>query len=234
MHIKQLIKKQNETQQKVSDFYTPNGLHIYFKDPMENDNVDVEKVIAKVESILPHHLTSEVEMIIVGKFKEFEEKGFNAFYDSGTICVDSEQDDNEDMIDDLIHEFAHSLEEPHGMLIYGDSKIQQEFLGKRYALHDILWKSGIKIPKSIFSNLEYDTEFDLLLYKKIGYDKLRAYCEGLFLTAYAPTSLREYFATGFTEFFLYPDSHDHIKKTCPVLYKKIYQLYYEESVDNYQ
>ena len=73
MHIKQLIKKQNETQQKVSDFYTPNGLHIYFKDPMENDNVDVEKVIAKVESILPHHLTSEVEMIIVGKFKEFEE-----------------------------------------------------------------------------------------------------------------------------------------------------------------
>ncbi len=228
MHTKQIINKQ-----KVSDFYTPRGLHIYFKDSIKNNNVDVEEVISKVENFLPHHLTSEVEMIIVGKFDEFEEKGFNAFYDSGTIFVDSDQDDNKDMIDDLIHEFAHSLESPHGMLIYGDSKVQQEFLEKRYILHDILWKSGIKIPKSLFSNVEYNSEFDMLLYKKIGYDKLATLCDGVFLTAYAPTSLREYFAEGFTEFFLQPDSHNYIKKVCPELYKKIFQLYYEENIDNY-
>ena len=73
MHIKHLQKSQKKHLQKNSDFYTPNGLHIFFKEPMTNDSVDVEEVIAKVESRLPKHLYSEVEMIIVGWFDEFEE-----------------------------------------------------------------------------------------------------------------------------------------------------------------
>jgi len=48
-------------------------------------------------------------------------------------------------------------------------------------------------------------------------------CQGLFITAYAPTSLREYFATGFLEFYLEPN-HNFLKKTSPQLYKKLIVL----------
>jgi len=233
MRIEQLKEKQKKIQQQMTDFYTPRGLHVFFKDKMLNDDVDIEFVISKVESLVPQHLCSEVEMIIVGHFKEFEERDINAFYDSGTVCITNNQFDEADMIDDIIHEFAHSVEEPYGMEIYGDHKVKNEFIEKRNMLHDILWKSGYKAPKSFFNNVDYDEEFDAFLHKKVGYDKLQTLCSGIFISAYAATSLREYFATAFTEFFLYSDRHDYLKKVSPQLYNKIFQIYSEESVDNY-
>jgi len=214
----------------VSDFYTPTGLHVYFKDQFFND-IDFEKVISKVESVIPTHLTSEVEMIIVGHIDDFENNNFNAMYKDGTIYVTNMQDDEEDMIDDIVHEFAHSVEEPYGMFIYGDSLIKKEFLNKRNILHDILWKSGFKAPKSLFQNVEYDKQLDDFLYKKVGYDKLSTLISGLFISTYAPTSLREYFATAFTDFYLLPNSQAYIQKVCPQLYKKLFELYSEETLD---
>ena len=73
MHINQLLEKQKKLLQKNSDFYTARGTHVYFKDDMIND-IDVEEVIAKLEAKLPGHLLSEIEMIIVGWFEEFEER----------------------------------------------------------------------------------------------------------------------------------------------------------------
>ena len=173
MHTKLLKEKHRQTIQQMTDFYTPRGLHVYFKDRVIDKNINVENVISQVEGILPQHLTSEVEMIIVGQFDEFEEKGFNAFYDSGTVFVTNLQDDEQDMIDDIIHEFTHSIEEPYGMDIYGDYKVRDEFLEKRNTLHNILWKSGFKIPKSLFNNIDFDQELDDILYRKIGYEKLQ-------------------------------------------------------------
>lgn len=230
MHIKHLQEKQKAIQNQVTDFYTPSGLHIYFKDQISK-GVDVETVISKVEEILPEHLRTEVEMVIVGQLQDFIEKDFNAMYEGGTIYVSNIQDNNADMVDDIIHEFAHSVEEPHGYFIYGDSKIKQEFLDKRMILHDILWKSGYKAPKNFFTNIDYNEEFDDFLYKKVGYEKLSRLCVGVFISSYAPTSLKEYFATGFTEFFLYPDQQSYLKQVCPQLYKKIFQLYTEENLD---
>ena len=71
-------------------------------------------VIATVESKVPHHLLSELEMIIVGWFKEFEERDINAFYKDAILHISNEQDDNEDMVDDIIHEIAHAVEEAYG------------------------------------------------------------------------------------------------------------------------
>ena len=102
------------------DFYTSSGVHVYFKDKIENQDVNVEKVIATVESKVPHHLLSELEMIIVGWFKEFEERDINAFYKDAILHISNEQDDNEDMVDDIIHEIAHAVEEVYGFDIYSD------------------------------------------------------------------------------------------------------------------
>ena len=59
-------------------------------------------------------------------------------------------------------------------------------------------------------NVEYDEEFDMFLYEDIGYDKLATLMQGLFINPYAATSLREYFATGFTDFFMNSLSLIHI------------------------
>ena len=81
-------------------------------------------------------------------------------------------------------------------------------------------------------DLEYNQEFDEFLYQTVGYDKLSAIVSGLFLTAYAPTSLREYFATGFTTYYMDPN-HAYFKKVSPALYEKINSLQDEETLDTY-
>ena len=99
-------------------------------------------------------------------------------------------------------------------------------------MHDLLWANGIKIPKSLFMNVEYDQEFDDMLYKEIGYPKLSQLLMGVFISPYAATSLREYFATGFTEFYTHSE-HKFLQKLAPELYKKIILLNDAKELDNY-
>ena len=222
-------EKQKKLQQK-SDFYTPSGIHVYFQEHFHNDNVDMEEAIAKLESSVPQHLLSEVEMIIVGWFDEFAERSINAFYKDNALYISNLQDDTEDLYDDIVHEIAHSLESPNGYFIYGDEKIKKEFLGKRENLHNILWAKGFRAPLSFFMDTEYNQEFDDFLHKKIGYDKLTSLMSGMFINPYAATSLQEYFATGFTDFYLNTD-HKYLSTVSPELYKKLYSLQQEDSLD---
>ena len=210
-----LENKQRLLLSEKIDFYTPGGIHVYFKDQIKNPDVDVENVISTVESKLPHHLLSEIEMIIVGWFEEFEERHINAFYKDAMLHISNEQDNNDDMIDDIIHE------------------IKNEFLAKRQRLHDELWSLGYKAPSSFFKELEYNKEFDNFLLNDVGYDKLNVICNGLFINAYAPTSLREYFATAFTDFYMVPDDHGSLKNVSPEVYKKIIKINSKDFVDRY-
>ena len=93
-------------------------------------------------------------------------------------------------------------------------------------------KMGYKIPSTVFMEPEYNEEFDMLLHQKIGYEKLSNILTGVFISPYAATSLREYFATGFTEFYLHPDEHGFLKKISPELYKKLITLQDSEKLDN--
>ena len=80
--------------------------------------------------MIPLHLMGEVEMVVVGQFDEFHERSVNAFYADGMICVTNEQEDEDDMVDDIIHEIAHAVEESEGYYIYGDKKVKNEFVGR--------------------------------------------------------------------------------------------------------
>ena len=228
-YIKNSQKRVNE---QVSNFYTSTGIHVYFKDHLYNDAIDVEKIISKLESLIPTQLLSEVEMIIVGHFNEFEERNINAFYKDGAIHVSNIQDDENDLLDDLIHETAHAAEVAYGYEIYADSKIKDEFLNKRMHLYNLLWSNNFKAPKKLFQQTEYDYEFDQFLYKDVGYAKLSNIVNGLFVSPYSPTSLREYFATGFTEFYLHPNEHTYLKNVSPELYSKLEKINNVESLDN--
>ena len=227
-HLKQ---KQKQLLEMRNDFYTARGTHVFFKDQLENEDIDVERVVAKAESAIPDHLLAEFEMIVVGWFKEFEDRDINAFYKDGVLHVSSVQDDEADMFDDIVHEIAHSVEEIYGYEVYGDQNIRDEFLRKRQILHDKLWALGFKAPSQWFMDTEYDREFDEFLFEKVGKDKLRMICMGLFINAYASVSLREYFATGFTDYYLH-QNHGFLAKVSPALAKKMNFLQDVKNLDN--
>ena len=221
-----MLRFLQESNNKVNNFYTPTGIHVYIKDPLTN-GLDMEEIVNFVESRVPNRFLAEVEMIIVGDLEEFKDRKINAMYKDGCLYITNEQDDADDLIDDIIHEIAHSLEEPFGLEIYGDKKLSSEFLNKRGQLRNILWQHGYKTQLNFFMNTEYDIEFDDFLLNKVGYDKLSILMQGLFISPYAATSLREYFATGFTDFFMESD-HRLLKSISPVLYSKIKNLYKDD------
>ncbi len=69
------IKQRQKMLEESNNFYTPSGIHVFTKDAMMNDLVDLETVISDLEAKLPDHIRDGVEMIIVGRFDEFEERG---------------------------------------------------------------------------------------------------------------------------------------------------------------
>ena len=231
MLIDYLKNTQANLIEQLNNFYTPGGIHVYVKDALINDDIDVEEIIGRIEDIVPVHLRSEIEMIIIGQFEEFEEQDISAFYRDGTLHITNAEPDTEGMFDKIIHELAHSVENVYGYEVYADQKIKDEFLRKRKYLDDMLWAKGYKAPLNFFMDVEYNKEFDEFLYKTVGYGKLSSISQGVFISAYAPTSLQEYFATGFLEFYL-NDDHNFLRKTCPQLYKKLFLLQNEEKLDN--
>ena len=194
MRLNYIREAQKRINEKLNNFYTSTGIHVYVKDPFLHDSVDIESVINRIENQIPAHLLADVEMIVVGWFDEFQERAINAFYKDGILHISN-----------------------------GDQRVRNEFLAKRRRMKDILKANGYKIPPSYFLNVEYNKEFDELLYKKIGYAKLGEMLMGLFISPYAPTSLREYFATAFTEFYMDSD-HSYLKRLSPALYDKILTL----------
>ena len=232
MLIKHLQEKHSKLQNQQTDFYTPTGIHVYFQEPFVNSEHDLERLIAAVEARVPEHLLSEIEMIIVGWFDEFVERSINAFYQDGTIFISNLHATEEDIYNDIIHELAHSIEEAHGYYLYADEKLKNEFLRKRKHLHDILWSLGFKAPESFFMDVEFNEDFDAFLYEKVGYDKLAPVMQGIFVTPYAATSLREYFATTFAEYYMDSD-HSFLEKVSPATYGKIKGLQNEETLDTH-
>jgi len=225
-----LRQKQMKLNQPGHDFYTSRGTHVYFKNQIENPDISPEAVVASVEEKIPDHLLSEMEMIIIGHFKEFEERYISAFYKDGILHISNVQESEEDLIDDIVHEIAHSIETPYGYEIYADQRIKSEFLQKRGSLYNKLNALGYKAPKNWFTNTEYDEDFDNFLFQTVGRDKLRMICTGLFINAYAATSLREYFATGFTDFYLYANK-TLLKTISPVLAQKLFFLHDIKNLD---
>ena len=203
-------------------------IFVYVKDELP-DYINLNNVLKSVERIIPFHLSREVDGMYVGQFKDWSEREVNSMFKDASIFVTNQQDDDEDMIDDIVHEFAHSIESPMGDIIYSDGELQQEFVGKRKRLYFLIKAEGYDTTSEKFMNPEYEEKFDDFLYKKIGYDALSSIAMGLFITPYAATSLREYFATGYVEYLM--GDRNYLMKVSPMLYRKIEQLTGEADED---
>ena len=210
----------------VSEYWLYNRIIVLVKDPLPED-VNLPRVLKIIEQNIPKHLAHEVDSVYIGGFDEFIEREINSFYRDGAMFITNQQSDDNDLLDDMIHEMAHSVESLHKSKIYMDRAVEEEFLGKRRRLysilknHDTLAKASQKIRKQ-FLNVEYSEEFDMFLYKKIGYPLLSNLTMGLFVDPYAVTSLREYFAIGFEQFYM--RDKIYLQKVSPQVYYKLTEL----------
>ena len=217
-YIEESVKNQVETS-------LANKIPVIIKDPLPK-NINLKTIFNEVDKKMPEHLLYGVDIIYVGDFQEFEDRGINAMYENGALYITNKQSNDKDMLDDIFHEIAHACEESYFSLIYSDGKIQDEFLGKRKKMFDILSQEGYNVSMGDFLNIDYSEKFDELLHDEIGYEKLTFLTMGLFVSPYAATSYREYFANGFEHYFLeYPE---YIKSTSPAVYEKVNGLVFME------
>ena len=211
--------KRNKKEQKEYKF---GDGYAFVKDPLPED-VNLEYVLDSVTEAVPPHLLGIVDSVLVGDFDEFKDRQINAMYKDGAIYITNAQTDNEDMIDDIIHELAHAVEKEYGYEIYAsDRKITNEFKIKRKQLKRILGDNGYATQGYDFEDIEYSLEFDDYLFRSIGYPILSSLVVGVFVDAYSATSISEYFASGFEAYFL--RDRDYLKKTSPALYRKIKEI----------
>lgn len=204
-----------------------NSIPIEIVDPTPQ-SVDFNKVMTKVEEIVPYELFSgQVKKFIFGNFDFFKKRDYNAFYDNNNklIYIRSEQqDDNIDLFDDLVHEISHAVENKYNAHIFSDGKLKAEFLHKRLKLR---YSLGLQyqglIPSDKFLLTTFDQELDDLFHKKLGYQRMKKYVKDLFPSAYAPTSVYEYWAEGFEKYCL--GEKQELKNVCPQLFNKIDDLF---------
>ncbi len=213
MWIHESIKRSK----KMKDHFNLNGVSVVIKDRLPDD-VDPEFILNYLSSLVPFYLTQNVERIYVGQFPEMKERDINAYYENDAIYITNKQDDEMDMIEDIVHEISHAVEQHNQEFIYGDGGLQREFIAKRRRLSPLL-SQKYDVPSDFNINFEYDRSIDDFLFRDVGYDALNQICVGIFPSAYACTSVSEYWAKGFEEVFL--GDKDNFKQQCPVLYKKL-------------
>tara|TARA_R110000824_G_scaffold340370_3_gene526889 strand:- start:3847 stop:4524 length:678 start_codon:yes stop_codon:yes gene_type:complete len=206
------VKNKDLIEKKIGPF------HIIIKDQIEGE-VDIEASFGSVIRTLPGHFLTLIDVVYIGQFSFLEEKEVNALYVDGSLFITNVQDNDDDLIDDIIHEIAHAVEDKYQQFIYEDGKIEEEFLLKRSRLKRILQHQEYDIEHLDFLNVDYNTDLDVYLYKEIGYDVLEQLTVDLFTNAYAATSLREYLASGFEEFYI--GNIAFLKELCPYVYSKL-------------
>ena len=197
------------------------NIFIFIKDHIIGD-VNLDNVLKKVKNSIPLHLFGGLDAIYVGQFKELQQKEVNAAFMDGALYISNIQQDEESMLEDIVHEIAHSLEEVAHYNMYQDNSIYDEFLAKRMKLQSILESNSYNTSKQNFTKLEYDVKFDKYLYEEVGYPALHTMTVNLFCSPYGATSIREYFANGFEFYFV--KNRQLVRKLSPQLYKKLIEV----------
>ena len=220
---KLLQQSQTKILSEKKRFYFNRGIEFVLDKPLKKD-IDIEKVMGLLRSNLPVSSYVGINNVYFGEFDILKKRSLTALHHKDNIYISSEEMSSEkEILDDLVHEFAHRFEENNSEKIYEDGKIINEYLGKMNRLHDLITQDYdldyFGITYFDFINTEFDEKFDKFLYEKIGYEEMENMAPTLFIRPYAATSVREYFATGFEDYYL--EGGLQLKKISPILHSRI-------------
>jgi hypothetical protein len=223
--LEYLKRSVSESQKNRKEYEVFGRVTVFIKDPLPRE-IDLVSILARLEKNVPTHLVHELDAIYIGKFPDLDARQVESVYLNGAIFITNENQTEEMFYNGLVHEMAHSVEGRLQQEIYSDGEIIEEFLGKRKKLMTLLEAEGLRLNQKAFYNLKYTKEFDEFLYEQVGYDRLNVITVGLFVSPYAATSLSEYFANGFENYF--SGESAYVRKISPKLYSKIKYLTSEE------
>lgn len=215
------IRDSNESiKRKFNTLFGRDIIHIVDSLP---DHVSIDNVLKRVESSrIKHEFVKDIDAIYIGEFDLLKQRDIAALYYHDTIYISNDQENENDVYNDLVHEIAHAIESSEKEHIYADFELEREFTKKRRQVYDSLVELKFDIGWQDMSNPNYE-KIRFLLHKTVGYDMLAHVINGIFVSPYSVTSLREYWAKGF-EHYLLGKSLD-LRDVCPVLYNKINQLF---------
>jgi len=200
------------------------GIEVSQTDQLPED-FNLQSILKTIEKNLPPLYFKGLKKIDIVQDPDFDKRGVNALYRDGVFIISPKQKNVNDLIDDIVHEFAHHVETLFPKNIYSDQRLINEFLKKRQELKFELQSEGYWLDQYDFDNLKYDEQFDNFLYKRVGGNMLRMVTTGSFIRPYASVSLREYFATGFEAYYL--GKQNTLEKISPMLYDKINELHHQ-------
>ena len=215
-------KSHNKVMTERKEFTLFGTISVFVKDPLPQD-VKLTDVIMDLEDTIPPHFLYQVETILIGQFKELQDREIRGAYLDGGIYVTNEQPSEDQLFEDIVHEIAHSVEKMFEYELYADGSVEKEYIGKKVRFLDLLAANGVSVPSRLRYETEYSKMFDEFLFFQIGYEKVAPFTEGLFLTPYASVSVSEYFATAF-EYYFVEANPEYVKKICPALFNKIKQF----------
>lgn len=197
------------------------NVEVFQRDELPKD-MDAQSIFRSIENIMPSKFFKDLRGVEIGHHTIFDDRDANAVYKDGIFYITNKQENAADLIDDIVHEFAHHVEMLYPEEIYGDEKLQKEFRQKRAQLEFEARSEGYWTEEYNFADYKYSKELDTFLYKRIGSQMLRMMTSSIFIRPYASVSLREYFATGFEAYFL--GNKQLLKQLSPILYNKIEDL----------
>ncbi len=203
--------------------YYIHNIPVFVTDKPE-ESVDIPTFCVEAEEFIPSTLLDNVDVVYIGNFKELKDR--NAAFMNGGIYMTAAEPTVFDMIENFVHEVAHSLESKFAWQIY-DENLINEFKGKRERLYHLLNGAGYYINPVLYSYTEYNKKFDEFLANEVGYPTLLSLTMGLFVSPYGATSIQEYFANGFEKYIL--DNPRVVRDISPILYKKIEEIVNDET-----
>lgn len=211
---------------KNNNHFSYNGISILIKDQLKYE-LDFDELYGALDDIPPQYF-KEIDYIMFGQFDFLNSRRFNASYYDGAIYVSNLQENNSTVIDDIVHEVGHAVEEKYRNFLFSDGSIESEFLKKRAMLKSELKKSGFSYVPSGIDKSDYDHVLDQYFYDTIGYPVLTSITQNIYYSPYASTSISEYFANGFEAFYYHRDIY--LKTVSPILFTKLESL--EEKIQN--
>jgi len=197
------------------------GIYVMVKDPLPK-NVNIEHTIRNLTLKLPKHILELVDVVYIGSFEFLIKKNVNATFLENAIYATNDQKNQKDLFDDMLHEYAHAVEQTHSFDLYADGLIESEFLSKRNKLQVLLSYEGHPADQYNFSNPNFDSSLDKFLHSEVGYEKISNMDQGMFIGPYSITSLSEYFATSFEEYYL--NRRQLVRQLTPAVYDKLEAL----------
>lgn len=220
--INYIRKSSNKNAAQVREYTLFGSILVVIANPLPQE-INIKSILKRIEKNIPKHLFTNLDIIYFGDFKELKARQVTSAYMDGGIYLSNQQVSDEEVYNSIVHELAHSIEKNFEEELYGDDKILEEFIIKRKKLKSILESNGLYCADTLYLRPEFTRDFDNFLFKTVGYDRLALLISNLFISPYSPTSLREYFASGFEHFYC-AENPDYISVVSPKLYKKIITL----------